>query len=75
MFRNGFLVFLTGQEEIDAACKMIEKYSKEFKNKIFAIPLYSSVNLNVQNLAFALPPSVVFLFLLCKKFIFRIHEK
>uniref|UniRef100_A0A915CK79 RNA helicase n=1 Tax=Ditylenchus dipsaci TaxID=166011 RepID=A0A915CK79_9BILA len=41
---NGFLVFLTGQEEIDLACKIVfQEVTPEMKHSITALPLYSSV--------------------------------
>ncbi|KAL7073813.1 hypothetical protein ACQ4LE_007589 [Meloidogyne hapla] len=61
---HGFLIFLTGQEEIETAINIIRKTKKNERSdekkqyeNIFAIPLYAAIPTNKQNLIFSPAPS------------------
>uniref|UniRef100_A0A915MQZ8 RNA helicase n=1 Tax=Meloidogyne javanica TaxID=6303 RepID=A0A915MQZ8_MELJA len=61
---NGFLVFLTGQEEIETAINIIRKTKKNEKSaekkqyeNIFALPLYAAIPTDKQNLIFSSTPN------------------
>lgn len=59
------MVFLTGQEEIETACKMIKQSEKAHKNnpqinKIIPFPLYATLHANAQASVFEPVPLVFF---------------
>lgn len=59
--RHGFLVFLTGQEEIEVACRSIRQlYPNTSEAPIDAIPLYAALPLQAQAKAFKPSEKVAF---------------
>lgn len=42
------LVFLTGQEEIEAACKQVYEISDRLDKKILVLPLYANLSPSAQ---------------------------
>ncbi|VDN51794.1 unnamed protein product [Dracunculus medinensis] len=45
---SGVLVFLTGQEEIEAACKQVYEISDRLDKKILVLPLYANLSPSAQ---------------------------
>lgn len=66
-FSHGFLVFLTGQDEIQKAVKMVNDAGVERPGRILALQLFASLMPHMQQRVFEkTPPVFLFFFLLSK---------
>ncbi|VDL82455.1 unnamed protein product [Nippostrongylus brasiliensis] len=55
-FRDHFLVFLTGREEIDCVAKKLIELNEFFASPIYPVPLYAAMSGTAQLRAFEPPP-------------------